>query len=163
MRALPSAGPVPAHRTLQGLQGRRAGLVSRLAAAGIDALVMVGGVAALYGAVAGLAFLLNPRSFTWPRDLAWSVPAAAGVVGVPYLAISWSASGRTIGNVLLGLRVLRGDGRPLGLLRALLRALLCLAVPIGLLWIPFDRSRRSLHDLLFGTVVSYDWLPANHT
>ena len=158
MRTLPSAGPAPVHRRLQ---GRRAGLVSRLAAAGIDLLVIVVGMAVLYGAVAGFAFLLHPRTFSWPRDFGWSVPAVAGVVGTPYLAISWSASGRTVGNVLLGLRVLRRDGRPLGLPRAVLRALLCLAVPLGLLWIPFDRSRRSLQDLLFGTTVSYDWLPSS--
>lgn len=160
MRALITAGPAPTQR---GLQGRRAGLVSRIAAAGIDLLVIVAIVASLYGAVAGLAFLINPRTFSWPSGIGWSVPGVVAVVGTPYLAISWSASGRTVGDVLLGLRVLRGDGRPVRPWRAVLRALLCLVLPVGLLWIPFDRSRRSLQDLLFGTCVSYDWFPVHRS
>jgi uncharacterized RDD family membrane protein YckC len=149
--------------TRQALQGRPAGLVSRLAAAAIDLLVLLAGGAALYGAVAGLAFLLNPRSFSWPTGFGWSVPAVAALVGTPYLAISWSASGRTLGDVLFGLRIGGRDGRLLGPGRSVVRALLCLAFPIGLVWVPFDRRRRSLQDVLFRTSVRYDWLPSVRT
>lgn len=42
---------------------------------------------------------------------------------------------------------------------ALLRALLCTTVPIGLLWVAFSRENRSLQDLLLRTSVIYDWEP----
>ena len=58
--------------------------------------------------------------------------------------------GLTIGKRLLGLRVVRLDGRPVGLLWGLVRAaLLCLVVP-ALLW---DRDYRGLHDKAANTLV----------
>lgn len=148
--------PVSRQRTLQ---GRRAGVVTRFAAAAVDLIILAVAVAACYGAVAGIGFIINPRSFSWPNGLGWSLPTVATVLGVPYLTIAWTSSGRTVGDVLFGLRVLRKDGRTVRPLRAAIRALLCIVFPLGLLWIPFDRYRRSLQDLLLGTCVSYDWLP----
>ena len=59
-------------------------------------------------------------------------------------------AGFSIGQRLVGLRVVRVDGRPAGLGRAALRALLlCLAVP-ALIW---DRDQRGLHDRLAGTLL----------
>lgn len=56
--------------------------------------------------------------------------------------------GCTVGHRLLGLRVVRADGRPAGPLAALVRTvLLCLAVP-ALIW---DRDGRGLHDKAAGT------------
>ena len=58
--------------------------------------------------------------------------------------------GYTIGHRILDLQVISLDGRPVGLPRALLRAVL-----VGLL-IPaviFDRDRRGLHDRAAGTIV----------
>jgi uncharacterized RDD family membrane protein YckC len=53
--------------------------------------------------------------------------------------------GGSFGQVLLGIRVRRTDGRPLDLLRSLLRhAMICLAVPPLI----FDsKTGRGLHDL----------------
>jgi uncharacterized RDD family membrane protein YckC len=58
--------------------------------------------------------------------------------------------GVTIGKRLLGMRVVRLDGRPVGPLWAFARtALLCLVVP-ALLW---DRDHRGLHDKAADTLV----------
>ncbi|SRR6266508_1186322 len=58
--------------------------------------------------------------------------------------------GATIGHRMLGLRVTRVDGRPVGLLPALVRSvLLCLLIPP----IVYDRDRRGLHDKAAATVV----------
>jgi uncharacterized RDD family membrane protein YckC len=59
-------------------------------------------------------------------------------------------AGFTVGHRLVGLRVVRLDGRPPGMGRAALRALLlCLAVP-ALIW---DRDQRGLHDRAAGTLL----------
>jgi uncharacterized RDD family membrane protein YckC len=58
--------------------------------------------------------------------------------------------GASFGQRLLGLRVVRVDGRRLGPTGALVRtALLCLAFP-ALIW---DRDRRGLHDRAARSVV----------
>jgi uncharacterized RDD family membrane protein YckC len=58
--------------------------------------------------------------------------------------------GLTIGKRLLGLRVVRLDGRPVGPLWALARTALLLVVVPALLW---DRDFRGLHDRAANTVV----------
>jgi uncharacterized RDD family membrane protein YckC len=58
--------------------------------------------------------------------------------------------GRTVGKLLLGLRVVRLDGRPVGPLWALVRTALLLVVIPALLW---DRDYRGLHDRATHTVV----------
>ncbi|MGA1201800.1 MAG: protein kinase domain-containing protein [Planctomycetota bacterium] len=76
-----------------------------------------------------------------------------------YLALTHALWGRTLAKTVLGLKVVRTDGRSVGPLRALARALLFWAsvLPLGFgLWIvPFQRSKRALHDLLAGTRVIY--------
>jgi uncharacterized RDD family membrane protein YckC len=71
------------------------------------------------------------------------------VFGLEVAVLTWLA-GASFGQRLLGLRVARLDGSPLGLGRAVVRtALLCLAVP-ALIW---DRDGRGLHDKAVGSVV----------
>jgi uncharacterized RDD family membrane protein YckC len=153
-----SAEPVSTrHSITQELQGRRAGLVSRFAAAIIDLLVIVLVLGLIYAAVAGFAFLIDPRSFHWPEGLGWSIPLVGLVIALPYLTIAWCASGRTMGDVLLGLRVVTGTSARVRLPRSLLRAAFCLVFPLGLFWVPFSPSRRSLQDTVLRTSVIYDW------
>jgi len=59
-------------------------------------------------------------------------------------------TGTTIGKRLLGLRVARLDGRPVGFGWALVRTLLLLAVVPPLIT---DRDRRGLHDKAANTIV----------
>jgi uncharacterized RDD family membrane protein YckC len=71
------------------------------------------------------------------------------VFAVEVLALTWLAAG-SAGQLAYGLRVVRLDGRPVGLARAALRTLLlCLLIP-ALIW---DRDGRGLHDKAAGTVV----------
>ena len=61
--------------------------------------------------------------------------------------LTW-LGGASMGQRLLGLRVVRLGGRPIGLPRAFLRTLLvCLVVP-AVVW---DRDGRGMHDKLAGT------------
>jgi uncharacterized RDD family membrane protein YckC len=61
-----------------------------------------------------------------------------------------ATTGFTVGKRLLGLRVARLDGRPVGFGRSLLRVLLLLAVVPPLV---LDKDLRGLHDRAAGTVV----------
>ena len=54
------------------------------------------------------------------------------------------------GQRVRGLRVVRLDGRPVGLLRAALRTAAALLLVPALIW---DRDGRGLHDKAAGTVV----------
>lgn len=149
--------PLKAISPPERLQGHQAGMVSRFAAAAIDLVIVVLALGGIYAGIAGVAFLIHPRSFHWPAGLGWSIPLASAIIAGPYLAIAWSSSGRTLGDALFGLRVVNRRGARIGLTRALLRAYFYLVFPLGLFWIPFSQSRRSLQDIALRTGVIYDW------
>lgn len=140
-------------------QGRRAGVVTRVAASFIDLLVVIAIVVAIYAGFAALSFLLDPTSFHWPERLGQSVPVSGFAILTPYLALCWSTTGRTYGDALLGLRVVDSKNRKLRLARAFVRACLCAMFPIGLFWVIVSRTNRSIHDLITRTSVIYDWNP----
>jgi uncharacterized RDD family membrane protein YckC len=119
----------------------------------VAAAIVTGG----YAAVATLRFLWNSRTFTFPDPGFGLLVIAGGVVMTLYLTACWTASGRTYGDHLLGLRVVGGRGRPLRPVGALLRALLCVVFPLGLFWIVISRDNRSVQDVLLRSSVVYDW------
>lgn len=165
-----TAGPIsPLPSEARPYQGQRAGLVTRVVASTIDGL-LVGVVLLLgYAGFAGLLFLIDPRSFTFPEMGIFLSLTAALTVLVVYLTISWWISGRTYGDLVMGLRVVAFTGRNMRLVGAFARALFCALVPIGLLWTAVNRENRSLQDIVLRTSVIYDWQPrvghpaANHT
>jgi uncharacterized RDD family membrane protein YckC len=140
-------------------QGRRAGIATRTAAAIVDLLVVVIIVAALYLGFAGVAFAIHPASFHWPHGFAWGLPVVGFLVAVPYLTLTWCATGRSYGDALFGLRVVDRRGERLSLPGATLRAALCVLFPIGLFWVVISRRNRSLQDLVVNTSAIYDWIP----
>jgi uncharacterized RDD family membrane protein YckC len=140
-------------------QGHRAGVVTRFAASTLDFVVVLGIIGVIYGGIIGIAFLVNPRNFSWPSRLGWSVPVVAFVIAVPYLTLWWTTTGRTIGDSLLGLRVVGRHGHRLGVGIAVIRALLYVLFPIGLFWVAVSRSNRSIQDLVLRTSVVYAWTP----
>ena len=139
------------------LQGRRAGLVTRLLANTVDFCIAALIVAAGYAGVAALRFLWSSRTFTFPAPGFGLLVIAGSVVMVLYLTACWTASGRTYGDHLLGLRVVGWHGRRLRPVGALLRAVLCVVFPIGLFWIALSRENRSVQDVLLRSSVVYDW------
>jgi len=146
-------------REARALQGRRAGVVTRTLAASVDAGVIALTLLGLYIGYSGLLFLIDPRSFTFPdTQLFMSILVAAGLMFV-YLTAAWAVSGRTYGNLLMGLRVVGVYGGDVGWPRAALRAAAYVVFPVGLLWVAVDRRDRSLQDRLLATAVVYDWRP----
>jgi uncharacterized RDD family membrane protein YckC len=107
------------------------------------------------GSVAGVGRRLGALMIDW---LLCTVIALA-VFRDQYLTIAVFAvevyvltalTGFTVGKRLLGLRVVRLDGEPVGLFWALVRTLLFLAVIPPLV---FDQDQRGLHDKAANTVV----------
>jgi uncharacterized RDD family membrane protein YckC len=146
-------------REARSLQGRRAGVVTRVLAASVDAGVVGVTLLGCYLGYAGLRFLVDPRSFTFPdTQLFRSMLVAAGLMFL-YLTAAWAVSGRTYGNLLMGLRVVGVFGGDIGWPRAALRAATYVVFPIGLLWVAVDRRERSIQDRLLATSVVYDWRP----
>jgi uncharacterized RDD family membrane protein YckC len=134
-----------------------AGVVTRVLAAVVDTIAVVLLTVVVYLAVAGTRFLLGPLSFRWPQPSTTFSVATAAVIATVYLAVAWATTGRTYGAGLLGLRVLSVGGARLGWVRALLRAVTCVVFPVGLAWSALSRTRRSLQDLVLGSIVVYDW------
>jgi uncharacterized RDD family membrane protein YckC len=76
-----------------------------------------------------------------------------------YFVFFWSylGGGRTLGMRLCGLRVIQEDGKPLGLLAAVVRfiglVISFLVCFLGVLWVAFDARKQGWHDKLARTVV----------
>ncbi|HEY7485817.1 MAG TPA: RDD family protein [Streptosporangiaceae bacterium] len=145
------------HADSLGLQGHRAGLVSRSLAAGIDVAV----VAVLYLLVqvaTGVArYLFLGPPFALPDLPQFFGLIEFAVIAFGYLVWGWTTSGRTPGDQVMGLRVVSRSGRGLDPTRAALRAVLCLVFPAGLLWVAVSRRNSAVHDLIVYSAVIYDW------
>ncbi|MDH4112360.1 MAG: RDD family protein [Actinomycetota bacterium] len=138
-------------------QGARAGVASRTVVMVIDAAYAAGLVAVGYAVWAGVRLLRGPRRFAWPEIGLEVIVTVALLVAVSILASAWSSTGRSPGARLMGLRVIGPGGTPPGFVRSLLRALTCVMFPIGLFWSAFSARNASLQDLVFSTIVVYDW------
>lgn len=141
---------------VRGRLGRRAGIVSRLIADGIDlvAVVVIGFVALFVLSVLAGLFTRSFEFITFPQPVR-GVLAAALVIG--YLGYGWGLEGRTLGKTAMGLRVVRDDGGDLSPMRGMVRAVLYFLVLPGILWAAVSGRNASLQDLVLGTSVVYDW------
>lgn len=141
------------------LQGRRAGFVTRALAYVIDAAIVVAGVPVMmYGiaVVIGLARLETP---TYPPDIPDWVPAALSALWTFwYFVGSWCASGRTVGAIVMGIRVVGRRKERVGLVAATIRFWVLVATLLGVaeLWLLLSKSRLALHDRAARTQVIYD-------
>ncbi len=146
-------------RVAQDFQGLRAGIISRLAANIIDVIVIVILAFTGYMCVASFIFMLDPRDFSFPPlRMAWFV-IACGALLFLYFMVSWCVSGRTLGDRLMGLRVVNHRGYIMHWTGALVRAAFCVAFPIGLFWSIISRENRAIQDVVLRTSVIYDWTP----
>ncbi len=134
--------------------GERAGFISRLAAFGLDALI----VSAIMGGAAWLLELgtRGLRRLGVPLDVVAVLAVMAPLVAGLYFVGFWTASGQTPGKWVLGIRVIRLHGGRLTVRRALLRWCACLlsTLPfyLGYLWV-LGPSRLAWHDRIAGTEV----------
>jgi uncharacterized RDD family membrane protein YckC len=147
--------PIP--KEARPFQGRRAGLVTRAAAAGIDLGVVVIALIAVYMGFVVVVFLVPPGGFEMPVPPLWLDLVAGPVAMTLYLAVSWHSDGRTYGCHVMGLRVVDRHGRNPRIGMALLRAAFNVVFPLGLAWVVVSRQNRSIQDVVLRTSVIYDW------
>ncbi|WP_024796047.1 RDD family protein [Tomitella biformata] len=140
-----------------------AGIVTRLLAAGIDLLVVCLLMGGIYLGRVFFRLMFAPQDFTFPSPHALLSSVSFLTLSVVYLTGCWGMTGRTIGSVLMGIRVEKSTPSKLRWIIAFGRAWLCVIFPVGLLWAVVDRQRRSGHDIVFRTRVVYDWQPKHIT
>jgi uncharacterized RDD family membrane protein YckC len=113
--------------------------------------------------------LLFPRVGFWKRFLATAldflllcllIPLTGPVfviVWTAYHVAMWAWKGTTIGGIVLSLKIVRVDGRPMTFAVALVRSLSsffsAFALLLGFFWAGWDRERQSWHDKIAGTVI----------
>lgn len=126
----PSAAPFVSAVTLV-----RAGFWIRLAASGLDAIIV------------GLAFSFTPHLIR-PNYL---------LMYAAYCVVMWALKGTTVGDIVCSLKVVRLDDRPVDWATALVRALggflSLFAAGLGFIWVAFDDQKQSWHDKIAGTTV----------
>ena len=158
--------PTPMPAGARALQGERAGFVTRVVAAIIDALLIFVIVLATVAALWMLSFLINPVSGATPvvEENARRVPPVLVMIFYGYFlnwlywTITWATSGRTVGNLIMGIRVIDRHGNHLGWFVAAVRSAFCTVFPLGLLWAVVSNSNRSVQDVVLRTSVIYDWV-----
>ncbi len=145
-------------------QGDRAGFVSRTVAAGIDValiFVLVLGTVAVFWMI---SFIVDPMSPGTPVTASNDrVPGVAIMIVYGYFlnwaywTVCWATTGRTIGNLIMGLRVINYKGERVRWVGAAVRAAFCTTFPFGLLWVIVSGANRSVQDVVLRTSVIYDW------
>jgi hypothetical protein len=79
------------------------------------------------------------------------------VVWSAYHVAMWTWKGTTIGGIVMNIKLVRTDGRPIDFAVALVRSLSsffsAFALFLGFFWAGWDRERQAWHDKIAGTVV----------
>ena len=143
-----------------GLQGHYAGFVTRLTAFVFDVITVL----VLFAAAAAVGEYVVSAVVGSQVHLS-DAPIAADILLIlwwfTYSAYPLGQTGRTFGMSIVGLRVVRSDGRTLTASRAVGRVLVFplsfLLLGAGFALILLRRDRRALHDLLDNTAVVYGW------
>lgn len=157
--------PAAVHEVSIGHQGRYAGIVSRAVSAVTDAIVLaVLSIGTLFVVQAVVAMLEGVPFGDITIDSDWGI-LIVFVQAMVYFTAAWAVFGRTGGEALVGLRVVRRNGRSMGWARSFWRFLMAplsyAFCGLGFVWILVDRRRRTWMDLAAGTVVVYDWRRAD--
>ena len=158
------------------LRGHYAGFVTRSIAFAIDLmLVIITQVTVLlftrllldfFGLNASAQALFEPSETTNASLLItlfrWGIAIfGSSILFAVYVISLWLLVDKTLGQALLGLRVVRTNGRSLSFSYALRRVagyyVSFFALFIGFLWILIDDRRQGWHDKMADTVVVYDW------
>lgn len=165
-----------------GLMGQYAGFVTRAVAIVIDILIVIVAVLVITASISlPLEFFLGVNAQScqittsgpsllsdWDgmRNLLCSVAnatsiAVAVLTGPTYFIFLTTAGGQTIGKYVMGVRVVRLNGKPMNYWDGVLRwfGYLASLLPLGLgfFWVIVDDRRQGFHDKIAGSCVIYSW------
>ena len=132
-------------------RARAASLARRLAAALYDALLVV---ALMFIATFPFLAFFGDSTHGWRRHVlqGWIVL----VIGA-YFVWFWTRGGQTLPMKTWHIRLVRVDGRPVNVARAVHRYVIAIlgtaALGLGFAWALVDRDRQFLHDRLSGTTL----------
>jgi uncharacterized RDD family membrane protein YckC len=158
----------------KGLQGQYAGFFSRLLAFLLDVVILVAATVLVSATVDSLLGVLGtdlqrcadhtrgtPLRFAACSIATRSLPVIQVSVIPLYYLVSWSLSGQTPGKAALGVRIVRVNGKRMGLVTAAVRyvgyLVSMLALGLGFFWILVDDRRQGWHDKMARTCVIYTW------
>jgi uncharacterized RDD family membrane protein YckC len=149
--------PNPLPPKARSFQGLRAGVVSRTIAGAVDYGLVLALTLGSWLAYVVLLFLLDPRDFVVPTWPFFTYLVIGFSLLVSYLAISFATTGRTLGDRLMGLRVVGRKGNRIRWWTAVLRAVFCAVFPVGLFWCAVSRENRSVQDVVLRSSVIHEW------
>ena len=80
------------------------------------------------------------------------------IVAVIYFVYFWTQSnGQTLGHKVLGIRVVREDGKPIDITTAIIRYIgyivSGIVIGLGFFWVIWDPKKQGWHDKMAGTIV----------
>lgn len=80
------------------------------------------------------------------------------LIGIAYVVGLWTYwGGQTVGKKAMGIKVVKADGTPFGLVPAIIRyvgyIISGIVILLGFIWILFDPDKQGWHDKIAGTYV----------
>jgi uncharacterized RDD family membrane protein YckC len=144
------------------MYGYYAGFVSRLFAFVLDVIILIVAISLTTWLITFLDVLFDLENIMDADLIRFIVTILLTlVVYVGYPMFFWTFTGKTVGMMLMGLRVVTTDGQYLSLGRSARRLIgyAISAIPffLGFFWILIDDRRQGWHDKIAGTCVVYDW------
>lgn len=142
------------------ISGYYAGPLSRLLAYLIDSFLVFSGAGLISAIVVGSVNVVLDANLQWDWRAGLFGFIAFSVWAFLYFWVGVAISGRTIGMLVLGNKVVEESGEPVSPGHAALRAVtlpLSIASVVGVLSVVFDERQRALHDWAARTAVVYDW------
>jgi uncharacterized RDD family membrane protein YckC len=158
----------------RGLLGQYAGFFTRLVAFLVDVVLLIAAAVLVSITVNSLLGVLGvdlpgcadvtrgrPARFVACAVATRTLPVVQVSIIPLYYVVFWSFSGQTLGKAVLGVRVVRIDGKRLGLGTAAVRyvgyVVSLTLLGIGFFWILVDDRRQGWHDKMARTCVIYTW------
>ena len=164
--AAPAPAPPPVPAPPPAVQPARLATVSRRWLAIIVDGLVVGVITLMLAGVGGVFMTLEAALLS---DDATVFSSAASqfqndvltmnflVSAIYNIAFMTMFNGQTLGKIMLKLRVIKKNGRRIGILDAIIRNVFGYTISgmflLGYLWAMFDREKQTWHDKLAGTVV----------
>ena len=152
----PESLAIEAAEGLEGEELQYRGAWIRLAALVIDGIVIT------------IINFIGRQIFGTESTIAsWLIPIICAIYFIGF----WTWRGQSLGKIVIGAKIVRVDGSPIGIGRAILRYLgyfvylliarfisgpvytFYIIIAVGLFIVAFNRKKRGIHDLIAGTVV----------